>query len=228
MGPPVKGGLREVFSSQDEGGNVRAAFREDGVQGLGHHEVEGMNRSRRFGTMPMESTWWTSSHRLRALPCRGVSRRSSSRRCRLTPAVSRCCGCGSARGGASRFLTSTRPRHIPGVLPCRAGRHRSYLRDRQFPARIEAVDEPTQMVDLVFGVRGNRMPSDYRFALWSALRRALPWFDQGYRGYPADPNRRADRPAGAAREADLASALEPGRRGPGARRQSGRFRTRGD
>jgi len=34
------------------------------------------------------------------------------------------------------------------------------------------------MVDLVFGVRGNRMPSDYRFALWSALRRALPWFDQ--------------------------------------------------
>jgi CRISPR-associated protein Cas6 len=36
----------------------------------------------------------------------------------------------------------------------------------------------TQMVDLVFGVRGSRMPSDYRFALWSALRCALPWVDQ--------------------------------------------------
>jgi len=34
------------------------------------------------------------------------------------------------------------------------------------------------MVDLVFGVRGSRIPSDYRFALWSALRRALPWVDQ--------------------------------------------------
>jgi CRISPR-associated protein Cas6 len=34
------------------------------------------------------------------------------------------------------------------------------------------------MIDLVFGVRGSRMPSDYRFALWSALRNSLPWVDQ--------------------------------------------------
>jgi len=34
------------------------------------------------------------------------------------------------------------------------------------------------MVDLVFGLRGSRIPSDYRFALWSALRRTLPWVDQ--------------------------------------------------
>ncbi len=34
------------------------------------------------------------------------------------------------------------------------------------------------MVDLVFGVRVSRMPADYRFALWSALRSSLPWVEQ--------------------------------------------------
>jgi len=34
------------------------------------------------------------------------------------------------------------------------------------------------MVDLVFGLRGTQLPADYRFELWSAVRRALPWVDQ--------------------------------------------------
>jgi len=34
------------------------------------------------------------------------------------------------------------------------------------------------MVDMVYGLRGSGMPSDYRFELWSALRCALPWVDQ--------------------------------------------------
>jgi CRISPR-associated protein Cas6 len=36
----------------------------------------------------------------------------------------------------------------------------------------------TPMVDLVFAVRGSAVPSDYRYALWSALRSSLPWVDQ--------------------------------------------------
>lgn len=40
------------------------------------------------------------------------------------------------------------------------------------------MDDPGQMIDLVFGVRGSRIPSDYRFALWSALRKRLPWVDE--------------------------------------------------
>jgi CRISPR-associated protein Cas6 len=36
----------------------------------------------------------------------------------------------------------------------------------------------TPMADLVFAVRGSRVPSDYRFALWSALRASLPWVDE--------------------------------------------------
>jgi len=42
----------------------------------------------------------------------------------------------------------------------------------------EMASGATQMIDLVFGLRGNRMPSDYRFALWSAVRRTLPWVEQ--------------------------------------------------
>ena len=34
------------------------------------------------------------------------------------------------------------------------------------------------MVDLLFAVRGNGVPSDYRYALWNAVRAALPWVDQ--------------------------------------------------
>ncbi len=36
----------------------------------------------------------------------------------------------------------------------------------------------TQVVDRVFAVRGSRVPSDYRYALWSALCTALPWVGQ--------------------------------------------------
>jgi len=34
------------------------------------------------------------------------------------------------------------------------------------------------MIDLVFGVRGSRMPADYRYALWAALCNTLPWVEQ--------------------------------------------------
>jgi CRISPR-associated protein Cas6 len=40
------------------------------------------------------------------------------------------------------------------------------------------MEQALPMVDLVFGVRGSQLPSDYRFELWGALRRELPWLDQ--------------------------------------------------
>ena len=36
----------------------------------------------------------------------------------------------------------------------------------------------TEMADLVFAVRGSRVPSDYRFALWGALKARMPWVEQ--------------------------------------------------
>lgn len=35
--------------------------------------------------------------------------------------------------------------------------------------------DPSEIVDLAFEVRGTRLPADYRYALWTALRGALPW-----------------------------------------------------
>lgn len=35
--------------------------------------------------------------------------------------------------------------------------------------------DPAEIVDLAFEVRGTRLPADYRYALWTALRGALPW-----------------------------------------------------
>ena len=40
------------------------------------------------------------------------------------------------------------------------------------PAAAVGTDE---MVDLVFAVRGRELPSDYRYALWTALSGAVPW-----------------------------------------------------
>lgn len=41
---------------------------------------------------------------------------------------------------------------------------------------MEANGTPA-MIDLAFDVDGIEVPADYRYALWDALRRALPWLD---------------------------------------------------
>jgi len=94
------------------------------------------------------------------------------------PVARRCCAYVSARAGASRSLTLTRLPRDPGAVQCKIGPALSSVANRSTRVVREAVDEPTSMIDLVFGVRGNRMPADYRFALWNVLRSTLPWVEQ--------------------------------------------------
>ncbi|SPJ15097.1 hypothetical protein SBBP2_1470002 [Burkholderiales bacterium] len=126
----------------------------------------------------MESHRWINSRRSPISPCPGAGRRSNCRRWNLPPVASACCGCGSGRDGALPYSILTRPVRKPGALPCRAGPRGRQRAAARPPVGNETVDRPANMVDMVYGLRGSRMPSDYRFELWSALRCALPWVDQ--------------------------------------------------